>query len=144
MLAGGQTAVDQITRNVIGSLANLTILIYGTVTDSQGNPIPGVTVRVAESDPGIVPAIYTTTPDAAGHYSITLYPGLYTGTYSFDAFGPDIVEMNISLGWIPLGATVTQDLRLTRKGILTGRVVDAAGDYSIIVDPPGSYNAVAA
>ncbi len=151
--------------------------ITGTVTDSQGNPIPGATVRVVESDPGIVPGIYTTTTDAAGHYSVTLFPGLYNGTYSLDAFGPDIVEMNISLGRIPLGATVTQNLRLTRKGILTGRVVDAAGapitgasvfvgrgipivgntstfsfwantdaagHYSIIVDPPGPYNAIAA
>jgi hypothetical protein len=47
------------------------------------------------------------------HYSIP--SGLHTGTYSLDAFGPDLVEMNISLGQIPLGARVTQDLRLTRK-----------------------------
>jgi Carboxypeptidase regulatory-like domain len=114
VLAVGQTAVEQITRNVIGVLAQI-ILISGMVTDPQGNPIPGVTVRVEESDPGIVPGIYTTTTDAAGHYSMVLHPGLYTGTYSLDAFGPNIVELNISLGQIPLGATVTQYIQVTRK-----------------------------
>jgi hypothetical protein len=79
--------------------------ISGTVRDSQGDPIAGATVRVAESDPGIVPGIYTTTTDDAGHYSITLYPGLYTGNYSLQVFGPDIVEMEMALGRIPLGAT---------------------------------------
>jgi hypothetical protein len=176
VLAGGQAAVDQITRNVIGTLAGI-IPIYGTVIDSQSNPIPGVTVRVTESDPGIVPGIYTTTTDAAGHYRITLYPGLYTGAYSLDTFGPAFVGFNISLGRIRLGATDDLDLRLTRKGILTGRVIDAAGrpitgagvfvglgmpipgdtstfkfvghtdaagQYRLIVDPQGPYNAVAA
>jgi large repetitive protein len=93
------------------------------VTDSQGNPIPGVTVRVGENDAA---GFYTTTTDAAGHYSITLYPGLYTGSYGLDAFGPDIVEFNMSLGRIPLGVTVTQDLRLTRKGSLAGFIGDAS------------------
>jgi hypothetical protein len=100
--------------------------IVGRVTDTKGNPIPGATVRVAESDPGIVPGIYTTRTDALGYYNITLYPGLYTGSYSLDAFGPDIVEMNMSLGRIPLGTTVTQNLRLTIKGSLAGFIGDAS------------------
>jgi hypothetical protein len=151
--------------------------ISGTVTDSQGNPVAGATVRVEESDPGIVPGIYTTMTDAAGHYSITLYPGLYTRNYGLDVFGPGIVEQNMSLGQIPLGATVTQNVQVMRKGALAGRVVDtggapvqgagvfvgtgipipgntstfsffgntdAAGLYSIVIDQPGMYIAVAA
>jgi hypothetical protein len=160
----------------IDNAAAAPIMITGTVRDSNGNPIAGATVRVEETD-AAVPGIYETTTDANGSYSVTLYPGSYTGRYTIDVFGTGARPFSMTINRIPPGVTqLTQNFVLNRMGLLAGRVTDthaaplagalvlvgtgiptvgqpstfsswthtdATGRYSVIVDPPSAYNAVA-
>ena len=115
-LGRGAWTIDNVTAAAI--------VITGTVTDSHGNPVAGATVRVEETDAG-VPGIYQTTTDAAGSYSITLYPGSYTRRYTIEVFGSGVQPMSIIINPIPRGVTrLTQNFVLNRLGLLTGSVTD--------------------
>ena len=80
--------------------------LSGTVTDTTGLVLPGVTVeaRSATDDPA-----RTTVTDGAGTYTLAaLPPGAYAVTFSLAGFGPavrDAVEVGA-------GATVTLDVEL--------------------------------
>jgi hypothetical protein len=142
----------------------------GQVTDTKGNPIPGATVRLIEIDAG-VPGILDTTTDSKGFYSITDNPGSYDGRYTITAFASGFMASSVLIQKIPIGAPIPpQNLMLPRIGTLAGIVTDtnriplteahvlvgktpdtfslssptdSTGHYSIMVDPPGAYNAIA-
>jgi hypothetical protein len=142
----------------------------GQVTDTKGNPIPGATVRLIEIDAG-VPGILDTTTDSMGFYSITDNPGSYDGRYTITAFASGFESSGVTIQKISMGFPIPpQNLMLPRIGILAGIVTDtngtplteahvlvgktpdtfslssptdSTGHYSIMVDPPGAYNAVA-
>jgi hypothetical protein len=62
-------------------------VIAGTVTDSFGAPIAGVTV--AASSPELIEKIRTTATDNAGRYRIeNLRPGTYVVTFTLDGWSP--------------------------------------------------------
>jgi protocatechuate 3,4-dioxygenase beta subunit len=139
--------------------ATLPYTVQGVVTDSNGNPIAGATVRLTALS--AVPGILTTQTDATGSYSFTNEdPGPYAGDYTEDVSAPGFTSASITFT-IPNGATITQNFVLAKQGVLTGHVTDSGGTplggalvslgtlqtftdstglYSIMVDA-GSYTA---
>jgi hypothetical protein len=80
--------------------------ISGTVEDSSGGPLPGVTVEAANTETGLVQVAVT---DAQGFYRILNLPtGTYTVTASLDGFATATAE-NIRL---LLGSTPTINFTL--------------------------------
>lgn len=68
---------------IAGSAAAQAGRVAGTVTDENGRPIRGATVK-AESTAG-TPTVFTTTTDDRGRFSV---PGLQKGTWRFTASAP--------------------------------------------------------
>src|SRR5204862_5717875 len=70
--------------------------IAGTVRDSQGLALPGVTVEAAS--PALIERTRSVTTDGEGRYSIVdLRPGLYTVTFSLEGFST-VKREGIELG----------------------------------------------
>ena len=60
--------------------------IAGTVTDSSGAVLPGVTVEAAS--PALIEKVRTAVSDGTGRYRIeNLRPGVYTVTFTLPGFG---------------------------------------------------------
>jgi Carboxypeptidase regulatory-like domain len=60
--------------------------LAGSVKDSSGAVLPGVTVEAAS--PALIEKVRTATTDSSGEYKITnLVPGVYTVTFSLQGFG---------------------------------------------------------
>src|SRR5689334_24319835 len=66
--------------------AQTTATIAGTVKDTSGAVLPGVTVEAAS--PALIEKVRTVVTDAQGNYKIVdLRPGTYTVTFSLTGFG---------------------------------------------------------
>jgi outer membrane receptor protein involved in Fe transport len=92
--------------------------IAGTVTDPQGNVVPGVTVSV--TSPNLIGGAKTTTTNDSGEYRFAqLAPGTYKvsvgAAKGFAAYDRDNVAVNLS-------KTTTADISLSAGGV--GAVVD--------------------
>ena len=103
--------------------AQTTSTLTGTITDSSGAVLPGVTVAI--SSPSLIGGTYSTVTDSQGIYRfLSLQPGLYKLTADLSGFRPNVNE-NIR---VQLGQTVTLDVKLamasSRK--LSIRVVSAS------------------
>jgi carboxypeptidase family protein len=73
-----------------------TATLQGTVTDSQGAPLPGVTVTV--KSPALM-GTRTTTTQSGGDYAIPgLPPGDYTITFELAGMGTSTFKKNLALG----------------------------------------------
>lgn len=66
-------------KSIIISPRQETGRITGTVTDENGEPLPGASIRVPEANRGVI-------SDEAGRYTLTLPPGTYTLEVSFLSF----------------------------------------------------------
>jgi protocatechuate 3,4-dioxygenase beta subunit len=142
--------------------ATLPYTVQGQVTDTNGNPIAGATVRLTANS--AVPGILTTQTDATGHYSFSNEdPGPYAGDYTEDVSAPGFTSTSRTF-IIPNGATLPENFVLEQQGVLTGHVTDMAagtplggalvslgtpqtftdstGLYTIMVNP-GQYTATA-
>jgi kumamolisin len=129
--------------------------ISGQVSDVTGAPVVA-TVRLTQNSP--VPGVITTVTNPAGHYSITMDPGPYDGTYTMDFMAQGFAPEHRTFT-IPNGAHIILNITLVKQGVLAGHitdqggspltgakvavgtsqtVTDAAGAYSIMVDP-GQY-----
>ena len=85
--------------------------IFGTVTDEDGNALPGVTVEA--SSPKLMGTASTLT-DVNGKYRIvSLTPGLYTISYSLQGFKPISREDIV----VRINATVTVDVTMAMGAI---------------------------
>jgi protocatechuate 3,4-dioxygenase beta subunit len=118
-------------------------VITGTVTDTQGHPLAGITAAVPNSAFGLLAGPQRTTTDAAGHYRID---GLTTGTYHIAFAGGGYIEqyyggtsydtaapIDVSVGTTRTGI----DARLEVGGTITGTLTDARGaplQGSVFVD----------
>ena len=58
------------------------VRLSGTATDSQGGPLAGVTITLNG------PRNYTVTTDAAGRFSVSVVPGIYSATARKGGFDP--------------------------------------------------------
>ena len=82
--------------------------INGTVTDTTGGVLPGVTVEARS--PAMIEQVRTAITDGAGQYQIVaLEPGTYSVTYSLIGFGT-LVREGIELS---LGFTASVDVQLS-------------------------------
>ena len=82
--------------------------IGGTVTDTTGGVLPGVTVEVRSPD--IIEQVRTAVTDGNGLYLVVaLEPGTYSVTYSLPGFGT-LVREGIELS---TGFTANIDVQLT-------------------------------
>src|SRR5439155_17357896 len=93
--------------------------IAGTVRDSQGLALPGVTVEAAS--PALIERTRTVTTDGEGRYSIVdLRPGTYAMTFSLPGFSTVIrqgvelqsgftasINVNMAVGSVQESVTVT-------------------------------------
>ena len=95
---------------LVPSLANAqtSSAIAGTVTDTTGGVLPGVTVEARS--PAIIERVRTAVTDGSGQYTIiALEPGTYAVTYSLPGFGT-IIRDGIELS---LGFTASIDIQLS-------------------------------
>ena len=102
---GSRTLLGTLGHNGLftadGSLGGGGSTLSGTVTDTEGNPIPDATV---EADSGAA-----TTTDDNGDYSLELDGGTYDITYDAEGFDPQTKTVTVD------GAT-TQDVTLYKAG----------------------------
>src|SRR5687767_320314 len=67
------------------AIAHAQTILAGTVTDSSGAVLPGVTVEA--SSPVLIEKVRTATTDTSGQYRLVdLRPGLYRVTFSLPGF----------------------------------------------------------
>ncbi len=91
------------------SAAAQTSGISGTVSDTSGAVLPGVTVEVAS--PALIERVRSATTDNSGRYTITtLRPGLYSVTFTLPGFST-VRRENIELT-SDFTATINADLRV--------------------------------
>src|SRR4051794_30829308 len=60
------------------------VVVQGTISDSAGGAIPGVSVTATNEATG---AALTVSTDETGHYRLSLVPGRYTIRVEFAGFG---------------------------------------------------------
>src|SRR5262245_39910690 len=83
--------------------------IAGTVKDSTGALLPGVTVEAAS--PALIEKVRTVTADERGEYKIVdLRPGVYTVTFTLSGFGT-IIRSGVELT-TGFTATVNADMKV--------------------------------
>jgi Carboxypeptidase regulatory-like domain len=70
---------------LIPTLVSAQAVIAGTVRDSSGAVLPGVTVEA--TSPALIEKVRTAVSDGTGQYRVEdLRPGLYTVTYTLQGF----------------------------------------------------------
>ena len=82
--------------------------IAGTVRDTSGGVMPGVTVEA--TSPALIEKVRTAVTDNGGQYRLTNLPvGLYTVTFTLSGFAPQKFEaVNLTSGFTaPVNATMT-------------------------------------
>ena len=114
--------------------AQTTSTLTGTITDSSGAVLPGVTVAI--SSPSLIGGTYSTVTDNQGIYRfLSLQPGLYKLTADLQGFRPSLNE-NIR---IQLGQTVTLDVKMALASLAETVAVSA---QSSMVDVKSSAASV--
>jgi len=98
-----------------------TATLTGTIKDSSGALLPGVTVNV--SSPSQVGGVQSTTTDAQGIYR---FPALHPGVYEMEAVLPGFRTMKRTGIILPLGTTITIDVALAVASVSETVEVTAA------------------
>src|SRR5690348_14259294 len=94
---------------LLPSLAHAQATLSGTVRDSSGAVLPGVTVEA--SSPALIEKSRTTVTDGTGQYRLTeLRPGRYTLNFSLNGFSP-VKHENIDVSGVAV-ITINADLRV--------------------------------
>ncbi len=83
LVAGGTTAAIATT-----SAAATTDTITGTITDSSGYPLPGITIRLFDDGPDEGSLVDTTTTNTAGRYRFTGVQAESGETYRLEGTDP--------------------------------------------------------
>ena len=108
--------------------------LEGIVVDHEnGKPLSGVHVRLVGMESGAAGPVYGAMSDAAGHFSVTtMQPGVYAVLSILRGFV--LVKAGPSDGRRPTltlkaGQRVTDfRLELSRRAVISGRVIDESGD----------------
>jgi hypothetical protein len=100
--------------------------IEGTVTDPQGNAVPGVTVNV--TSPNLISAQSAVSDDSGRFRILNLPPGKYEVKIDANAAGKGFAEFSKGDVEVNLGRTTTADVGLTLAGVSgTVTVTDTSG-----------------
>lgn len=125
--AGEELVIDAVLENAIP------ILISGTVNDTAGNPIEGVTMNLSGF------SNFTTLSDASGNYVLE---GYAQKQYSLEAFHPLYLTENISFTSMNTDQTldpITMTLALHKPGNIFAVNNDGVGEVEWDI-PVGHYN----
>jgi hypothetical protein len=144
---------------LLPSLAFAQATIAGSVRDTSGAVLPGVTVEAAS--PALIERVRSVTTDASGRYSIVdLRPGTYTVTFTLPGFNAvkregvqlsgsfvATIDVELVVGALQETITVTGEAPVvdvqstTRQRVLTSEVIDeiptSRNHYSLGVLVPG-------
>ena len=105
--------------------AQTTSTLTGTVTDSTGAVVPGVTVSI--TSPSLIGGAHSVITDSRGVYRFpSLQPGVYTLTAELQGFRT-VSRDDIRL---PLGATITMDVAMAQ--VATAETVVVSGRPSMV------------
>ncbi|TWI90985.1 SusC/RagA family TonB-linked outer membrane protein [Chitinophaga japonensis] len=118
-----QTVVVKKTAAPVPAPATAPVVVTGTVTDRNGQPLPGVTIKVKDAAAG-------TTTDAAGKYSIRLAAGKGTLVFNYIGFAPQEIAVsaagtvNVTLleQSADLDAVVVVGYGTQKRGNVTGSI----------------------
>src|SRR5579885_1853737 len=102
-----------------------TATLTGTIKDSSGAVLPGVTVNV--SSPSQVGGVQTTVTDSQGIYR---FPALHPGVYELEATLAGFKSLRQSGITLPLGVTVTVDVSLSVASV--SETVNVTGASPIV------------
>lgn len=96
--------------------------ITGTISDPQGYPLAGITIRLYDDGHGTL--VDTTTTDDAGCYRFTNVLTDYAGRYRFEA--DDMTGCHVYCGSpsfvVKAGVTATHHLTMRIAGIIQGKI----------------------
>ena len=101
--------------------------ISGTVTDTTGGVLPGVTVEVRDATGGVQTAF----TDGTGMFSVSLQPGTYDVTITLPGFTVFMREVTVAAG-----ATVTVDAELDIEFAETVAVVGTRAEPRSVTASP--------
>ena len=142
-VAAGASGYDPDTQPVTVNSNNVTqdltlvlstYTISGTVTDSSGTPVPGVTVELTD---GSGTVIATVTTDPSGNYS---FPNVSDGSYRVEIHDPNYVS---SITPVTVnGANETQNITLTQTPSGSQTVAVSLNPGSIAVGGSSQATAV--
>ncbi len=114
-------AVMMVIPAVAAAQVGQTAVLTGTVTDTSGAAVPGVTVTA--TSPALISGSLSTVTEANGTYRFpSLAPGLYTVTFELQGFTTSKRE-NVRL---LLGQTITADQTLSVGGLQESVMVSGA------------------
>ena len=111
--------------------------ISGTVTDSNGAAISGISVRIYEfppqDDDGLATVLtnssgnYTIPSLPAGEYMVAAFPGLTSAAYINQIYNNTMNYMEATPITVGASGTVSGiNFQLAQSGVITGRVTDSA------------------
>lgn len=109
------------------------VIIKGTISDTSGYPLAGITIRLYDDGPDGGSLVSTTTTDDAGSYLFTNVLTRGADRYRFEA--DDMTGCHVYCGSpsfvVTAGVTATHDLTMRTAGIIQGNV--AAEGTCVIV-----------
>ncbi|MCY4431350.1 MAG: carboxypeptidase-like regulatory domain-containing protein, partial [Rhodospirillales bacterium] len=109
--------------------------ISGTVSDTTGGILPGVTVEVRDADGGVQTAF----TDGTGMFSVSLQPGTYNVTITLPGF--TVVEQEVT---VAAGAMVTVNAELGIEFAETVAVVGTRSEPRSITASPVPVDVITA
>lgn len=113
LLAGNPAQAQEGPARRAAPAATGPVTLRGTLTDANGQPLPGATVFVKTLALG-------TAADERGHFALALPRGTHAVTYSFVGYAPLTETLTLT------GGDLTHDVRLTTGSIHTEEVVVTA------------------
>ena len=103
------------TQLSAASLSQTTRTVTGTVKDTDGYPLPGVTVRIKDTNVG-------TMTDANGAFRLNIPPAMTNGTLVFSFVGMKEQEVAVKFGenTAPVNIIMREDTELLEEVVVTG------------------------
>ncbi len=123
LVAGGTTAAIATT-----SAAATTDTITGTITDSSGYPLPGITIRLFDDGPDEGSLVDTTTTNTAGRYRFTGVQAESGETYRLEGTDPTGAHVFLYSSFeVGPGAAMTHNATMKLAGFIQGKVTTKVG-----------------
>ena len=123
LVAGGTTAAIATT-----SAAATTDTITGTITDSSGYPLPGITIRLFDDGPDDGSLVDTATTNTAGRYRFTGVHAKRGATYRLEGTDPTGAHVFLYSSFVVgPGAAMTHNATMKLAGFIQGKATTKIG-----------------